>query len=115
LERKYVKPAAPLFLRASLLVALVLGYGGVVLLLSGELQSRLACVIAGACCALAVPLYFAVAIANGYSPTEGGVDYREKSPFAFWVGLTTYTSIFLLFAIAAVAFAAERFNLLGGQ
>lgn len=94
--------------------AFLVAVGGVVALLYGVVQSRLACVVVGAAWLCLVFLYPVVAIANGFSFTGSGIDYRSKSPVAFWSGLFTYTLVIALFAASAVAYVAIKFNQLPG-
>jgi fumarate reductase subunit C len=94
--------------------AFLVAVGGVAALLSGVVQSRLACAVVGTAWVCVVLLYPAVAIANGYSPTQSGIDYKSKSPVAFWSGLVTYTLVLALFAAAAIVYVVAKFNQLPG-
>ena len=106
-----MQPESPRVLRFTLAGLFLVGFAGLFALVSGAVQSRLLCVLVGLAWVLLVPLYPALALANGYSPTRsGGVDYRAKSPFAFWAGLATYTALFSLAAVAVVVYAAAKYN-----
>jgi fumarate reductase subunit C len=90
--------------------AFLVAFGGVAALLSGVVQSRLACVMVGTAWVCLVLLYPVVAIANGYSPTQSGIDYRSKSPVAFWSGLVTYTLVIGLLAASAIVYVVIKYK-----
>ena len=105
-------PPSPLVIRIGLLLTLAIGFAGVSALLSGTAESRMLCVVTGSAWMLLAVMYPVVTIANSCSPTQSGIDYRDKSPFAFWAGLATYTLLVGALALGAVVYSIEKYRAL---